>query len=107
MIADCLSTNTSLPIIIDKQCLTDYRAKMIKSLRTNIIETGFSRPVEGPTLGQGTVQVIIAPVMENSVSMVVEKNTTLAITDTVSSNNQHANKYKAVNESIRRLHHQC
>ena len=73
MITDCLSTNTLLPIKIDKKCLTDYRAKMIKSLRTNIIETGFSRPVEGPTLGQGTVQVIIAPVMENSVSMVVEK----------------------------------
>ena len=85
MIADCLSTNTSLPIIIDKQCLTDYRAKMIKSLRTNIIETGFLRPVEGPTMGPGTVQVIIAEVMENLLTMVVKKNTTLAITDTESS----------------------
>ena len=73
MIADCLSTNTSLPIIIDKQCLTDYRAKMIKSLRTNIIETGFSRPVEGPALGPGTAQVIIAQVVKNLVSMVVKK----------------------------------
>ena len=73
MITDCLSTNTLLPIIIDKQCLTDYRAKMIQSLQTNIIETGFSRPVEGPTLGPGTVQVIIAQVVENSVSMVVKK----------------------------------
>ena len=73
MITDCLSTNTVLPIIIDKQCLTGYRAKMIKSLQTNIIETGYSRPVEGPTLGPGTVQVIIAEVMENLLSMVVKK----------------------------------
>ena len=99
MITDCLSTNTVLPILIDYQCLAGYRAKMMESLRTNIIETGYSRPVEGPTMGPGTVHVIIAEVMENLLAMVVKKNTTLAITDTESSNNQHASKKQLTNPS--------
>ena len=65
MITDCISTNIVLPIEIDYQCLDGYCAKMIESLRTNIIGTGYSRPVEGPTTGPGTVKVIIEEVMEN------------------------------------------
>ena len=46
---------------------------MIKSLQTKIIETGLPRPVEGPALGPGTAQVIIAQVVENLVLKVVKK----------------------------------
>ena len=85
MITDCLSTNTVLPIEIDYQCLDDYRAKMIESLQTNTIGTGYSRPVEGPTPDPGTIEVFIKEVMENLLEQVVEKITTQAVTHTESS----------------------
>ena len=35
MLVDCLSTNTTIPTIIEKKCLTNFREKMIHSLETN------------------------------------------------------------------------
>ena len=50
MIVDCLSTNTAIPTIINKKCITNFREKMIHFLGTRSIETGWQRLTVEPTI---------------------------------------------------------
>ena len=72
MIADCLSTNTSIPTRIDKNCINDYCVKMIHSLQTRNIETGLQRPAAQPDLGP-RVGHKVTQTVENSVPNVMIK----------------------------------
>ena len=72
MIADCLLTNTPIPTTIDKNCINDYRLKMISSIQTRNIETGLQRPAAQPDLGP-RVGHKVTQTVENSVTNVMIK----------------------------------
>ena len=72
MIADCLSTNTPIPTTIDKNCIHDYRLKMISSIQNINIKTGLQRPIAQPDLGP-PVGHKVTHMGENSVPMVMLK----------------------------------
>ena len=120
MMTDCLSINTSIPTITNKNCISDYRVKIIDSLRTRNIEMGLLRPAAQPDLGP-RAEHMFAQTVENSVPNVgiqhaeqkpdlpltVNDNTqilasseSLSSDDTVSSTNYPANAMQLFNPSI-------
>ena len=72
LIADCPSTNTPIPTTIDKNCIHDYRLKMISSIQKRNIKTGLQQPAVQPDLGP-RVGHKVTQMVENSVPNVMIK----------------------------------
>ena len=93
MLVDCLSTNTTIPTIIDKKCLTDFREKMIHSLETNSIETGLQGLTVEPTCALPAERSLSPSLESNAIQEGTDVTTLEALTsdDTISSTYRQAN----------------